>query len=860
MPTTANKKIGTTGNDKLTASPGDVVNGGAGNDVITGAVGATMRGGTGSDTLIFSAEGQKQSIKLTLTEQLKGDVTPLSKTIISGFEHFDVQLSDAGDTLDARNMGFLVGSMIEYDKFSGGAGSDTLILNGKASGNLYASDFETLIADFSDQKSAIYFDGSVLKFNKFYGLFWLSGNTFITGGSGNDEIEIIGQEGTAKIYGGAGNDQIGFSHNGYSNLLTGALYDGGTGNDIVTGHAGATMRGGAGIDHLNLSLYDMKTAVYFRPSEQLSSEIALFENTKLTGFEHFRMNFGMGNDTLDLRGMNFGTKYNIGNAIYDEFSSFSGGLGTDTVVLDSSFSGNVAASGFERIKADFSDINTSIVVESGRIDFNGFSFGGGFNSIDIVGGAGEDYFYGGDGKDKLNGGAGRDFLRGGAGDDLYIIDSTDEVYEVSWDGVDTIQISTSYRLLRNFENLTLTGRASINGIGNELANVIKGNSGNNILDGLEGLDTLIGGAGNDTYWIDALADVVIDSAGIDKILATASCSLENYKDIENLTLTGTRNINGTGNTLANSILGNSGNNILDGGKGADILEGGAGNDSYVLGADYDTVIDISGRDTITSTISRSLAAYQTIENLKLEGNENLNATGNDLDNSILGNDGNNVLNGGHGHDTLTGGNGNDTYVIGADSDIVLDDAGIDTITSTIGRDLNDYWKIENLKLLGSADINGYGSDLNNSIWGNSANNHLKGANGADRLFGSQGMDILEGGSGNDMLVGGADADIFRFNTKLGSTNIDVIDDFNTLEDMIQLKSKYFAEAGKVGALATSAFWAGTKAHDASDRIIYDKTTGKLFYDADGTGSGAAIQFATLDKNLTLKAADFDIIA
>ena len=291
-------------------------------------------------------------------------------------------------------------------------------------------------------------------------------------------------------------------------------------------------------------------------------------------------------------------------------------------------------------------------------------------------------------------------------------------------------------------------------LGNSAANTLTGNGGNDTLDGRGGADTLNGGLGNDTYVLAAENDTVIDSGGVDRITSTITRSLAGYSTIENLTLLGSGNINGTGNALANTIIGNAGNNILDGGAGADTLNGGAGNDTYVLGAENDTVIDSGGTDTITSTITRSLASYSTIENLRLLGTGNINGTGNALNNVLIGNSGRNRLDGGNGNDTLdggagvdtlVGGAGNDTYVLGAESDTVSDNGGIDRITSTITRSLAGYSTIENLTLLGTGNINGTGNGLNNALAGNSGHNRLDGGNGND---------TLNGGAGNDVLLGG----------------------------------------------------------------------------------------------------------
>ncbi|MBW6420234.1 M10 family metallopeptidase C-terminal domain-containing protein [Rhizobium sp. XQZ8] len=315
-----------------------------------------------------------------------------------------------------------------------------------------------------------------------------------------------------------------------------------------------------------------------------------------------------------------------------------------------------------------------------------------------------------------------------------------------------------------------------NAIGGSGNDTIYGNSANNVLDGRGGVDTLIGGAGNDTYVLGAENDSVNDSSGVDTITSTITRSLAAYTTIENLTLLGTGNINGTGNDLNNVIIGTSGKNTLVGGNGndtldgltgIDILNGGGGSDIYVLGAESDSITDSSGVDTITSTITRSLAGYAMIENLTLLGTGNINGTGNDLSNVIIGTSGKNTLVGGNGNDTLdgltgidilNGGGGSDIYVLGAESDSITDSSGVDTITSTITRSLAGYAMIENLTLLGTGNINGTGNDLNNVIIGTSGKNTLVGGNGNDTLDGLTGVDTLNGGAGNDIYVLGSESD------------------------------------------------------------------------------------------------------
>jgi serralysin len=142
-------------------------------------------------------------------------------------------------------------------------------------------------------------------------------------------------------------------------------------------------------------------------------------------------------------------------------------------------------------------------------------------------------------------------------------------------------------------------------------------------------------------------------------------------------------------------------------------------------------------------------------------------------------------------------------------------------------------------------IGGTGNDV---IFGNTAANSLKGGAGADRLDGLE---------GNDVLWGNAGKDVFLFDTKPSTTaNLDHIADFSVSDDTIYLENAVFTKVGSPGKLSSSAFWTGTKAHDSSDRIIYDSSHGGLYYDADGTGKTASVEFAELSKGLKMTASDF----
>jgi Ca2+-binding RTX toxin-like protein len=381
---------------------------------------------------------------------------------------------------------------------------------------------------------------------------------------------------------------------------------------------------------------------------------------------------------------------------------------------------------------------------------------------------------------------------------------------------------------------------------------LKGYSGADVLDGGAGEDVLIGGLGNDTYVTDGL-DIIVETAGAgsgtDLVYASASYTLAD--NIENLTLLSTAgNAAAKGNGLANVITGNNGANVIDGLGGADRLVGNGGNDTYVTDGG-DTIVEAvnGGTDLVYSSVTYTLAA--NLENLTLTSTAgNSAAYGNASPNIITGNNGNNVIDGKGGADRFVGNGGNDTYYTdGGDTIVEAANGGTDTVYSTVSYTLAA--NVENLILQGSSALNGAGNAGNNSIYGNSAANTLSGAAGNDRIV---------GGLGNDTLYGGADKDVFLFDTTPNSTtNRDTIMDFNVVDDFAYLENAIFTKLTATGTLNSAFFVTGTAALDGNDYIVYNKTTGALFYDSDGNGAAGAVQFASVTAGLGLTAADFYVV-
>ena len=327
-------------------------------------------------------------------------------------------------------------------------------------------------------------------------------------------------------------------------------------------------------------------------------------------------------------------------------------------------------------------------------------------------------------------------------------------------GDDLVNFTTQ---LYDVESLYVTG-----GSGND---TFTAGAGNDSLNGGLGADSLTGGSGNDTYVVDNTGDVITElgNQGTDTLLASISWTLTNATSIEVLTLTGTANINATGNGYANLLNGNSGANALNGGTGADTMAGGDGNDTYTVDNAGDVVseINFSGFDTIKTYVDYVMPV--NTENLQMAGTADISATGTAYGNAMTGNAGNNTFIGGGGADVFRGMAGNDTYIYDNISISIfeeisgVDTGGIDTVIASLTYTL--FRHLENLTLVGTADLRGTGNDLNNIIIGNDGSNRLTGGVGNDTVTGGHGADLFlfAAGSGVDLITDFSPTDNDRFN-------------------------------------------------------------------------------------------------
>ena len=217
------------------------------------------------------------------------------------------------------------------------------------------------------------------------------------------------------------------------------------------------------------------------------------------------------------------------------------------------------------------------------------------------------------------------------------------------------------------------------------------------------------------------------------------------------------------------------------------------------------------------------------------------------DDLIVGDGGTDTLNGGSGQDTLNGGDDSDTYYVDHAADRIMETSSggaADRVYAAVSHTLASY--VEQLYASGSGSINLTGNSLANTLSGNS------------------GANKINGGAGKDVLKGGAGKDTFIFRTKPSSSNVDKILDFSVKYDTIQLDNAIFKKLGsgselKPGKLNKNFVAFGAKAKDKNDYLVYDKSKGYLYYDADGSGSGKAMLIATLSKSLKMTYADFYVI-
>ena len=352
-------------------------------------------------------------------------------------------------------------------------------------------------------------------------------------------------------------------------------------------------------------------------------------------------------------------------------------------------------------------------------------------------------------------------------------------------------------------------------IGTGQADEIRANGGNDFVDGRDGSDEIWLGDGNDIAYGGIGRDTIRGDEGDDV------------------------------------IYGEENSDVLFGWNGADQLYGGADHDTLYAGAGNDRADGGSGRDTVYGDI------------------------GND---TVLGNTGDDVLIDYEGANRIDGG----TDADGADIDTIdfsglVGRVNINLSTGTFTADkfiavVNGPGFFEGLGTSSVVNVEKViGAALNDTMTGSGDNEILLGRGGEDRINGGGGNDTVGGGYGTDTLTGGSGRDAFLFDTKgvnaSNSNNArDIVTDFNPADDTIQLDNAVFTALGSAGPLSADAFhvtsgsFSAPIAADAEDRVLYNASSGDLFYDPDGTaGDLPGVWIARFENRPILTVDDFQIV-
>lgn len=806
--------VGETDDDMLHGEGGnDQMFGGLGDDWLDGGEGADfLNGGAGSDTVLGAAgddelhgqDGADRLIGGAGTDLLFGDAG--DDTLSGGDDRDELQAGDGNDRLLGEAGDDKLFGQAGDDTLQGGDGDDVLV------GFTASNEAKQVLAAGESDNDTIFGEGG--NDNLYGGL----GNDVLDGGSGQDLVcgnegddHLWGGDGQDELLGGAGNDQLmgGAGGDRLFGQVGNDILHGGDGNDIMVGFTASNeaqqtldagesdddrMFGGAGNDLMLGALGD----------DELHGDAG---NDELQGGAgRDRMNGGAGADRL------FGQ---VGDDL------MYGGDGDDILVGFTAFN------------------ETKQTLDAGESD-----------NDHLYGGAGRDLLLGGLGDDYLDGGAGADDMEGGAGDDVYIVNSVnDRILEMSWGGHDRVISSVNYLLDRGVEELRLLEGLDINGTGNALDNTIIGNERANILDGVTGADRMIGGAGDDVYYIDNTGDQAVELAGEGSDTVQSSISHTLADNLENLVLLDfSKPEKGLADGTPIMVYGYPKLNELDYMQG-DAVPDFLGTCALTSIANLLTQADrpTTEAEVVQVAIDNNWAvtdpnrpAYERGGSNYIDQQNILNSYGirNDL---LVGFDEQavaNLIRSGRGvivavnagklwGEPAYEGDGSVNHAVtltgaayresdGALMGFYLADSGrqkVSDMTRFVSVEefraaaqvpyAYSIYTLEPLKLW-NEDINGAGNALNNTLVGNRGDNMLEGeagddmldgAGGNDTLRGGGGADTLQGGAGNDWLDGGAGDD--RLDGGTGNDTYllargsgrDVIDDVDALPgntDVLQL--------------------------------------------------------------------------
>lgn len=794
---------GGAGDDILNGGAGsDRMEGGLGNDkyyVDTTAVGATgdlvvEKVGEGIDTVIstvtFTLKSNVENLTLVGTDNINGTGNELDN-VIAGNDGNNIVNANAGnDTLFGGAGDDSLRGGLGNDVIDGGLGRDTAVFAGKfadyritdVGGAVTVTD---LNAADTDEGTDTIQGVELLKFSDKTYMVDIPNGLFTNGNDSVDFATVVAgsyQAGTQYVA-GAGDDVVRLAGTaaaaaaaGYDTALA---FDGGLGNDTITGGAlDDWIKGGDGNDWIDGGA----------------------GSDKLEG--------GLGDDTYVVDVTAVGTS---GDLVVEKFNE-----GVDTVLssvthtLKSNVE-NLTLTGLAEISGFGNDLANLIIGSDAR------------NSL--KGDLGNDTLLGMGGNDSITGGAGNDTIDGGLGTDIALYLGARADYTVTItagrvvitdnnpndiggdEGTDTLVGVETLKFSDG--TLTVPLGSAPTALALSHAEVPENSAGGTLVGSFGATDpdagdsfayTLLDSAGG-TFAVDG-ANLVVAAGAILDFETTPSLTVtarvtdgggHTFDQAFTITLSDVQGPTITGTAAADKITGTAEGETIDGLAGADTMTGGLGNDTYIVDNSKDVAVELSGGgiDTVVSSVSFTLGA--NLENLVLTGTAS-KGTGNALANVLTGNDANNTLDGGLGADTMTGGLGNDVYVVDDLGDVVTEraDAGTDTIKTMLGSyTLGIGNAIEALTFIGAGDFHGTGNELANTITGGAGNDTLWGGDDAlkDSLKGGLGDDTYIVGI-NDTVTEAADAGHDTVRTGLASYKLG-----SNVEDLVYTGTESFKGTG-----------------------------------------------------------------
>jgi Ca2+-binding RTX toxin-like protein len=822
----------------------------------------TLDGGDGNDTVTYSGIATPVTVSLALGgAQATGGGgldTLISIENLIGGSAGDTLTGNAGVNSLAGGLGAdtLIGAA-GADALDGGGGIDTADYS--SSGTRVRVNLSTGAALDADAQGDTFVSIENLRGSALNDILTGDGGANVLfGGAGNDQLSGLG--GADILAGGAGIDALnggdGVDAADYSasaarvrvNLATGAGLDadaqgdtlsniedlvGSAFNDILTGDAGANrLAGGAGADALDgaggndTADYSASTA---RVRVSLATGVALDAHAQGDTFANIENLIGSAfNDVL------------IGTA---GVNVLSGGAGADTLDGGGDIDTADYSASAARVRVNLAtgagldgDAQHDVLSNIENL------IGSAFDDI-LTGSTIANALSGAAGADTLVGGLGADALNGGDGSDTADYSASAARVRISLATGVSLDADAQGDTFVSVENLTGTAFNDVL-TGSDLANTLSGGAGNDQMSGLGANDVLIGGAG---------ADAMNGGDGTD----TADYSASATRVRVNLATGAGLDADASGDVLSNieNLTGSAFNDILTGTSGVNVLTGGAGADTLAGGASADTLNGGDGVDVADYSASASRVRVNLATGAALDAD----AQGDTLSSieSVIGSAFDDILTGNTLANALTGGAGADTLIGGLGADALNGGDGVDTVDYSASAARVRI----NLSTGAAVDADAAGDSLTaiENLIGTAFNDILTGSAVANALTGGAGNDQLSGLAGNDTMTGGAGADAFIFNAALdAATNIDTITDFSVINDVMWIENTFFTGLA-AGALSAGAFQTGASATQADDRIIYNAATGALFFDADGNGAGAAVQFASLATGLALTNADFLVV-